>query len=90
MKFPLVEIETYFPIRFIMCTDIETLSIQRKGYMTKVQVKNIFYPELSIKPNVGILGIKVSMWKQYDFGTIFTSNDVMNIQYSVGKGFGSI
>ena len=30
------------------------------------------------------------MLKQHDFETIFTSNDVMNIQYAIGKEFGSI
>ena len=29
------------------------------------------------------------MWKQNNFETIFTSNDVLNIQYEIGKGFGS-
>ena len=27
--------------------------------------------------------------KKNDFGTIFTSNDIMNIQYRIGKVFGS-
>ena len=59
--------------------------------MTKVQAnKNNLYFELSSKPNVDILGITVSMWKQYDFETTFTSYDVMNIQYAIGKVFGSI
>ena len=59
--------------------------------MKKLQVnKNMFYFELSSKPNVDILGIIVSMWKQLYFETIFNSNDVMNIQFSVVKIFGSI
>ena len=29
------------------------------------------------------------MWKYHDFETIFTCNDVMNIQYAIGKKFGS-
>ena len=29
------------------------------------------------------------MWKQHDFETIFTYNDVMKIQDNIGKGFGS-
>ena len=29
------------------------------------------------------------MWKRYDLETIFSSNDVMNIQDTTGKGFGS-
>ena len=29
------------------------------------------------------------MWKQHGFETIFTSNDVMNIQDYIGKEFGS-
>ena len=68
---------------------MEMFSIQNKEDMKKLQVKNIFYFELSIKPNVDILGITVSMWKQYDFDTIFISNDVLNIQDGIGKVFGS-
>ena len=30
------------------------------------------------------------MWKHYDFEAILTSNDVLKIQYAIGKGFGSI
>ena len=56
--------------------------------MTKVQVKNdIFYYELSRKSNVYIIGITLSMWKQHNFETIFTSNDVLNIQDEIEKGF---
>ena len=59
--------------------------------MTKVQVnKNIFNFELISKPNIDIPGITVYMWKQHDSETIFTFNDVMNIQYSIGKVFGYI
>ena len=29
MKFQLVEIETYFPVRFFLCTEIEMFSIQK-------------------------------------------------------------
>ena len=58
--------------------------------MTKVQVdKNIFYFELSSKPNVHIIGTTVSMWKPHNFETMFSSNDVMNIQDAIGKVFGS-
>ena len=56
--------------------------------MTNVKVnKNIFYFELSSKPNVDILGISFYMWKQHDFETMFTSNDVMKIQNYIGKEF---
>ena len=41
------------------------------------------------KTNVDIIVITVSMCKRYDFETIYTSNDVMNIHYAVGKIFGS-
>ena len=59
--------------------------------MTKVKMtKNIFYFELNSKPNVDILGITVFLSKQHNFETIFTSNDVMNIKFSIGKGFGSV
>ena len=37
--------------------------------------------------NVDIIGIAVSMWKHHNFETTFTYDDVMNIQYSIGKGF---
>ena len=48
MKFILVEIETYFPVGFVLCTDIEMLSIKKE--YEKLQVnKNIFYFELSSK-----------------------------------------
>ena len=29
------------------------------------------------------------MWVKHDLETIFTYNDVMNIQYVISKGFGS-
>ena len=54
--------------------------------MTKVQVRNnIYYYEVSIKPNVDIIVIVVSMWRQHKS----TSDDVLKIQYDIGKGFGS-
>ena len=56
-----------------MFTDTKMLPIKQKEDMTKVQVKqDIFYFELSSKPNVDILGITFSMQKQHDFETIFT------------------
>ena len=59
--------------------------------MTKVNVnQNMFYFELSSKPNVDIYGITVSIYKKREFETIFTSNYVMNIQYEIGEGFGSM
>ena len=57
--------------------------------MTKVQAKkNIFYFELSSKPNFDTVGIAVSMWKKHESETIFTYNDVINILYGIGNGFG--
>ena len=57
--------------------------------LTKVQVKNnIYYYEVSSKPNVDIIGITVSMRKQHIFETIFTSDDFLKIQDTIGKGFG--
>ena len=86
----MVEVDTDFPMRLVLCTEAEMLLIQNKEDMKKVQVnKHILYFELSSKPSVEILGVKVSMLKQHDFETIFTYNDVMNIQYDIGKGFGS-
>ena len=46
-----------------------------------------FYFKLSNRPNVDILSITVSMWKQHDSETIFTSNSVMSIQVAIGKCF---
>ena len=72
---------------FVLCTDIEMLSIKKR---TKSRVKkNIFYFEIIIKPNVDIVGITVSVLKNNEFETIFTSNDITNIQDRNGKGFGS-
>ena len=66
------------------------LSIQKEENITKLQVNNnINYYEVSGKPNVDIIGNTLSMWKQHNFETIFTSDDVLNIQDAIGKGFGS-
>ena len=57
--------------------------------MTKLQVKNsIYYYGVSSKPNADIIGIIVSMCKHNIFKTIFTSDDVLNIKYAIGKIFG--
>ena len=62
--------------------------IKKEANITKVQVNNnVFYYELSSKPNVEIIVIIVSMWKHHNFGTILTSYIVLNIQYAIGKGF---
>ena len=59
--------------------------------MTKLQVnKHIFYFELSSKPHVDTIVIKVSIWRRNYFETIFTSDDLVNIQYAIGKVFGYI
>ena len=43
--------------------------------MTKIQVKNkIYYYELSSKPNVGTIGITVSVWKQHIFEKYLIQN----------------
>ena len=52
--------------------------------------KNIFYFDLSFKPNVDIIGITVSKWKQHDFETILISNDVVIIQDVTRKVSGSL
>ena len=39
MKFSLVEVETYFPMRLFLCTDTDVLLIQKKEDMKKVQVE---------------------------------------------------
>ena len=57
--------------------------------MTKVQTKNnIYYYEFSNKSNFDIIGITLSMWKQHNFKTIFTSDNVLNIKYFIVKGLG--
>ena len=64
---------------------------QKKEDMTKLQVnKNIFYFELSSKPNVYIHGITVSMWEGHTFETIFTYNDIVHNQDFIGNVFVSI
>ena len=59
--------------------------------MTKVQVnKNIFHFKLSSKTKILIyLVLQYLFGGKHDFETILTSNGVMNIQYGIGKGFGS-
>ena len=37
-----------------------------------------------------MIDITVSMWKNHESETIFTYNDVTNIQYVIGNIFGSI
>ena len=54
--------------------------IQNEENMTKAQVNNnIYYYEVISKPNVHIIGITVSMWKQHNFETIFTSDGASSI-----------
>ena len=56
--------------------------------MIKLQVNtNIFHYEVSSTTNIDILCIIVSIWKQHNFETIFTSYGVLSIQYSIEKGF---
>ena len=63
--------------------------IPKEENITKSQVSiNIFYFELSFKPNVDIMGIKVYNCKSREIETIFTYIDVMSIQYFIGNGFG--
>ena len=50
--------------------------------------KDIFYFKPIIESIFDMLGITVSIWKKNDFESIFTSNDVMNIQYGIREGFG--
>ena len=65
--------------------------IKKKEKMTKLQVnKHIFYFELSSKPHVDTIVIKVSIWRRNYFETIFTYDDLVNIQYAIGKVFGYI
>ena len=50
---------------------------------------NIYYCEATSKPNIDTIGITASMWKQHIFEIILTSNHALNIQYAIGKVFGS-
>ena len=52
-------------------------------------INDIYYYEVISKPNVEIIVITVSMWKRQNFETIFTSDDVLNIQDVIRNGFGS-
>ena len=64
------------------------LSIQKEEILTKLQVNNNnLYHEMSSKDNVENIGIKLSMCKEHKFEAIFTSDNVMNIQYAIVKGF---
>ena len=63
--------------------------IQEGENMIKVQINNnIFYCELTFKPNFDVLVITASISKQHDFENILTSNGFMNIQYAIEKIFG--
>ena len=89
LKFPLVDIETPFSIRIYFTQKPKYVNPKERKYDNSISENNIFYYELGSKPNVDILGITVSMYKQHNFETIFTSNNIMNIQYAIGKVFGS-
>ena len=91
LNFALVEIETTLPIRFVLYTETEIMLIQTEDNMTKVPLNNnIYYNKVSSKPNIDIIGIIVTLWENYNFETIFTSDDILNIQYAAGKIFGFI
>ena len=62
---------------------------KERRYEKSTSENNIFYFELSSKPNIDIIVIVVSMWKQHEFETILTSNYATNIKYSIEKWFGS-
>ena len=58
VEYVLVKIETSLPIIFILCTETETILIEKEENMNKFQVKNIIYDyEVSSKPNVDIICI---------------------------------
>ena len=67
------------------------LFILKEENITTLQVNNnIYYYEVSSKPNVDSIGITLSMREKLNLKTIFTSYDVLNIQDAIAKGFGSI
>ena len=81
--------ETYLITKFILWAETEILLIQNEENMTKVNVNNdIYYYEFMSQPNFELIGITVSMWKQHNFENIFNSDDVLNIQDSIGKFLG--
>ena len=73
-----------------MCKETKILPIQKEENMTKIQVNNnIYYHEVISKPNFYIIVIALCMWKQNHFETTFNSDNRLNIQYVILKGFGS-
>ena len=48
----------------------------------------MYYYEVSSEINIYIIGNAVYVWKKHNFETIFTSDDVLIIQYDIGNRFG--
>ena len=78
MKFQLVVIETSFLMRFVLCTDIEIFSIKKKLSTLNLVVKQFF-----------VYMVLQYLCENHEFETIFTHNDVTNIQFGIDKEFGS-
>ena len=65
--------------------------VNPKNNMTKLQVNNKIYNYgLISKPNVNIICITISMWKQHNFENISTYYDFPNIQNVIINVFGYI
>ena len=63
-----VEIEISFPIKFVLCTEIEIVLIQKKENMKKEQVNEFtFYFEIISKTNYDIIVMIKYIWKQHKF-----------------------
>ena len=60
MKFELVEIDTFFPISFFVCTELEIFSNQKESGKSTSE-KHILYFKLSNKPNIDVDGITFYM-----------------------------
>ena len=69
-----------------MYINLNSVHIKGGKYDNIILGRKIYFG-LRSKPNVEIIGIKVSMWKLHSFKIIFVSNNVMNIQYVIGKRF---
>ena len=73
----------------ILCGINQTLVELFRSYSRRdvraVQVKPAHRPG---NIRVNIIYITLSIWKRHNFETIFTSNDVLNIQDSIGNLFG--
>ena len=80
------ELKTYLPIRLVLCTEYEMMLIQKEKNMTKVEANdNIYYYEVSIKPNIEIIGISVYLRKQHNFEPYLLLMISLKLKMSLGR-----